>query len=239
MLFLLEYHKLLGRTFERFSERYNGPGGWMERLGETDDARLLWYFELPMTVGESYLVGTLTAVRDGAAWQRLSDRVRSGDLKSWAEGTDVLRHWSSGQMMDPLSWSPLQGIDLESVPTSPQDHGGVRIYLMEHVRPYPGMLNEYITRNGEVYAPTLTTENNRNWWLRYRAIFQNALGSGHRLRELTLMQEIVDNQGLIDYLSNPAPAEQYAPGRWSRIALDIRDEWQSYLLQRVAWSPLP
>jgi hypothetical protein len=54
------------------------------RFGSDDDARVLWVLRLAHGIGESYRVITMTALRDGAAWERLADRLEHGDLADWA-----------------------------------------------------------------------------------------------------------------------------------------------------------
>ena len=55
----------------------------MPMLAAGDDARLLWYANQAHGSGPAYTVVTVTAVRDGAAWERLALRVQKGDLQEW------------------------------------------------------------------------------------------------------------------------------------------------------------
>ena len=43
-----------------------------------DDARLAWYLYSAHGAGDAYIVSMITALRDGAAWERLSRRLRYG-----------------------------------------------------------------------------------------------------------------------------------------------------------------
>ncbi len=48
-----------------------------------DDARLAWYLYSTHGAGDAYIVNVFTALRDGGAWERLSRRLRYGDLADW------------------------------------------------------------------------------------------------------------------------------------------------------------
>ena len=72
MLFLHETHQVIGRH-EDASEvafRYE----WMPTLGRDDSARLLYFLHHAHGTGVSYNVITITAIRDGAAWEGLVRR---------------------------------------------------------------------------------------------------------------------------------------------------------------------
>ena len=44
-------------------------------------------------------VVTVTALRDGAAWERLARRIQQGDLQDWMRGVDELRHEVTGKLL--------------------------------------------------------------------------------------------------------------------------------------------
>src|SRR5688572_33236862 len=95
----------------------------MAALATDDDARLLWYTHQAHGTGPAYRVCTISAVRDGAAYGRLLDRVATGDLRTWARERDGLQYGSVGKVLQPLAWSPIHDLDLASVPTDPAaDH---------------------------------------------------------------------------------------------------------------------
>ena len=77
MLFMHEVHKVRGRAEDEFEAAFRD--GWMPTLGAGDDARLLWYANHAHGSGPAYTVVTVTAVRDGAAWERLALRIQKGD----------------------------------------------------------------------------------------------------------------------------------------------------------------
>ena len=87
-LFLHETHRVRGALEEKFEAHYRDR--WMAALAEGDDARLLWYVHQAHGTGPAYRICTITAVRDGAAYGRLLERVATGDLQSWARELDDL-----------------------------------------------------------------------------------------------------------------------------------------------------
>ena len=109
MLFMHEVHKVRGRCEDDFEAAFRD--GWMPMLGNGDDARLLWYTNHAHGSGPAYTVVTVTAVRDGAAWERLALRVQTGDLRTWMRDLDDLRHDVEAKLLMPLAWSPLADID--------------------------------------------------------------------------------------------------------------------------------
>ncbi len=90
MLFIHELHKVRGRFEDDFETAFRE--GWMPMLAAGDDARLLWYTNQAHGSGPAYTVITVTAVRDGAAWERLTKRVQKGDLQEWMRNVDEFRH---------------------------------------------------------------------------------------------------------------------------------------------------
>jgi hypothetical protein len=85
--------------------------------GEERDVRLLWYLTQAHGTGPAYRFITITAVRDAGAWETLSERIRSGDLQRWMAALDTLRYDVTGKLLNLVSWSPLQDLDLVTVPT--------------------------------------------------------------------------------------------------------------------------
>jgi hypothetical protein len=90
MLFMHEVHKVRGRAEDDFEAAFRD--GWMPMLGTGDDARLLWYTNHAHGSGPAYTVVTVTAVRDGMAWERLALRIQKGDLQKLMRDLDELRH---------------------------------------------------------------------------------------------------------------------------------------------------
>ena len=231
LLFMHEVHKVRGHAEDEFEAVFRT--GWMPMLGAGDDARLLWYANHAHGSGPSYTVVTLTAVRDGTAWERLALRVQSGDLQGWMRDLDELRHDVEAKLLVPLPWSPLRDVDFDEVPTDGREHEPT-LYMEDTMWPFAPKFNEYVDRCGEVYAksldrpaPLLTIE----------AAFQPALGS-HLRREVALMQRIQQPDELLTLLQTDLPGERRGPGTWMHDALELRDQWTSRLLRTASWSPL-
>jgi len=231
VLFMHEVHKVRGPAEDQFEAAFRD--GWMPILGAGDDARLLWYTNHAHGSGPAYTVVTVTAVRDGPAFERLALRVQKGDLQQWMRELDELRHDVDAKLLVPLPWSPLQDVEFEEVPIDGREHA-LTLYMEDTMWPYEDKFLEYIDRCGEVYAKTIDRPAPL---LTIEAAFQPALGS-HVRREVILMQRISRPEALLDLLRTHIPAEYRAPGTWMYDALDLRDQWTSRLLRTSTWSPL-
>ncbi|BBZ69722.1 hypothetical protein [Mycobacterium paraseoulense] len=236
MLFLHETHKVVGARQDEFEAAYRE--GWMPMLAAGEDARLLWYTNHAHGSGLSYNVVTITGVADGAAWERLARRAQSGDLRSWMRELDTLRHEVTGKLLLPVTWSPLQTVDLASVPTTGQTHP--LTMFMEDTGWPSAPLDDYIRSWDEIYYRPLSRAPARMRILDIQACFQVAHGS-HRRREAMLWQKIDDSNNyaaLVHLLTKEIPPEHRAPGSYMFAALRYRDQWQSRLLRTSDWSPL-
>ncbi|MCV7077629.1 hypothetical protein AWC27_27645 [Mycobacterium szulgai] len=231
MLFMHEVHKVRGRAEDEFEAAFRE--GWMPMLAAGDDARLLWYADHAQGSGPAYTVVTVTAITDGAAWERLALRVQKGDLQKWIRKVDEFRHEVEAKLLVPLAWSPLQQVSFDEVPVDGREHE-LSLYMEDTMWPYQDKFEEYIDRCGEVYARSLERPASM---LRMQAAFQPALGS-HLRREVTLMQRIHRPEALLELLRTHIAPEYRAPGTWLHDALDLRDQWTSRLLRTSAWSPL-
>ena len=231
MLFMHEVHKVRGRAEDEFEAAIRD--GWMPTLGNGDEARLLWYANHAHGSGPAYNVVTVTAVRDGASWERLALRIQKGDLRQWMRELDELRHDVESKLLVALPWSPLQGVSLDEIPADGREHD-LTLYMEDTMWPYEDKFTEYIDRCGEVYAKSL---DRAAAMLTIQAAFQPALGS-HLRREVVLMQRILQPEALLSLLRTEIPADYRAPGTWMYDALDLRDQWTSRLLRTSSWSPL-
>ena len=231
MLFIHEVHTVRGRTEDKFEAAFRE--GWMPTVATGNDARLLWYANHAHGSGPAYTVVTVTAVRDGPAWERLAVRAQKGDLRQWMRDVDELRHDVDAKLLVPLEWSPLQHIVLEDVPADGREHQ-LTLYMEDTMWPFADKFLEYIDRCGEVYSKSLDRPNPL---LTIEAAFQPALGS-HVRREVSLMQRVHDPEALLKLLQNEIPPEHRGPGTWMHEALELRDRWTSRLLRTSSWSPL-
>jgi hypothetical protein len=232
VLFVHEVHKVVGKAAGRFEDAYRN--GWMPTLAEGSDARLVWYFDLAHGSGLAYRTVTVTAVRDGAAWSRLAERLAAGDLKSWARDLDGLQHESVGRIMTPLDWSPSIG-SIEDIPTEPAEHEPT-MYMEDTMWPFPGQVRNYIEAAGTIYQKALGAEGSQVQ-MQIALALQTMPGAG-RSPEVTLMQKLSSLPPLIRLLTSEVPPEVLEPGSWMHEALDLRDQWRSKLLRTAVWSPL-
>lgn len=234
MLFLHEVHRVVGAREHAFEAAYRDR--WMPRLAEGDDARLLYFLHHAHGTGRAYSVVTITAVRDGAAWESLARRIQSGDLQQWAHDVDQLRHRVDGKMLLAVPWSPMVDLDLAAVPTSGHHLPG--LFMEDTAWPHEGMLDEYLEAARSHYAPSL--EEGRHGGralLELQAVLQPAWGASRRC-EVVLWQKVTHPERIAPLVTNEIPAEYRAPGTWMHDALRVRDDWESRLLRTSSWSPL-
>jgi hypothetical protein len=232
MLFLHEVHRVVGAKEKEFEIAYRA--GWMEALAGDGDARLLWFMHHAHGTGPSYQVVTLTALADGAAWERLARRVQHGDLRDWVREVDSCRHDVQARLLMALDFSPLD-VDLAEVPTDGRRHEPA-LYMEDTMWPRRGKAEEYIAAAGGIYTKTLASESARRL-ISIEAAYQTMPGAG-RHPEITLMQKVRDMRGLVRLLTTDMPEEMARPGNWMHDALEFRDQWRSKLLRTASWSPL-
>jgi hypothetical protein len=233
VLFVHEVHEVKGRREDEFEAAFRD--GWLPILAKEDDARLLWFCHHVHGTGPAYHVVTVTAVRDGEAWERLARRLQRGDLQDWQTDLDGMRHGVSSSVMLPVPWSPLQEVDFAEVPTTPQDHAPV-IYMEDTGWPDASLV-DYIDFWGSGYHAPMQQRPKSDRLLDIELCFQPAYGAGRR-KEGVLWQRVLDNQRLFDLLVEETPAALKAPGMFMHEALAYRDTWRSRLLRSAPWSPL-
>jgi hypothetical protein len=125
VLFVHDVHAVMGERELEFEDSVRAE--YAPVAGADADTRLLWYLNSTHGAGEAYKVVTITAVRDGAAWERLVERLRRGDLSAWASRAEAMRYGLTSTLLVALPSSPLGDVDLESVPAEPQEHA-VAVY---------------------------------------------------------------------------------------------------------------
>ena len=140
-------------------------------------------------------------------------------------------------VLAPVSWSPLQEVDFETVPTDaePRDQ---HLFMEDTAWPHRDRFEDYLTQAGTQYAGQLTEGARKgSSLLKLVAAFQPLWGAGRR-RQVVLWQRVTRPDRLLGLLQNEVPAEYRAPGTWMHDALELRDRWESRLLRTAPWSPL-
>jgi hypothetical protein len=232
MLFLHEVHTVAGRHEDEFEAAFRDA--WMPTLARDDDARLLYFLRLAHGTGRAYHLVTITALRDGAAYERLVTRVQRGDLRDWAADVDLLRHEVTGKLLVPVDWSPMQDLDLTTIAADGREHEPA-LYMEDSAWPYEGSLDRYLDKARTHYAPSLEQRTERSL-LTLLGVFQAALGSPRR-REVVLWQRVDFPERLPGLFTHELPAHVKGPGTWMHDALEVRDDWESRLLRSTTWSP--
>jgi hypothetical protein len=233
MLFMHELHSVAGEHEHEFEAAFRD--GWMKLLAQDDDARLLWYLNHAHGSGASYRVVTITAIRDGAAYERLADRQRRGDLLDWSRAVGALRHEVRGKMLLPVYWSPIQEIDLATVPADGSEHE-LSLYMEDTGWP-SAPLDDYIRFWDHEYFRYMRAVPPEHSMLEIEACFQVAHGTHYR-PEAMLMQKVLNYGLLLNLISEPEDYDPDVwPGRYMHGGLRYRDQWESRLLRTSKWSP--
>lgn len=235
MLMVREAHRVVGAYEHDFEVAFRDR--WLPELAGGDDARLAAYLHLAHGTGRAYEVVTLTAVRDGAAYGRLVERVRDGDLRSWAADVDRVRHDVQATILVTVPWAPPMFDDLSEIPTRPTPNP-LTVFMEDTARPHAGKVDAYLDAARDHYAPSLAEgRHGGRAMLNLETVWQTAWGSGSR-RAVVLWQRVREPASLGRLISSEIPAEHRAPGTWMHDALDVRDDWQSRLLRTASWSPV-
>jgi hypothetical protein len=232
MIFVHEVHEVAGRDEDAFEVALRES--LAPALAETGEARLVWALTQTHGTGPAYRFVTYTAVRSAEAWGDLAERAAGGDLRSVVDGLDRHRHSSTATLLRPVSWSPLQELDLDAVPAE-GDHQQLSLFMEDTALPFRDRLADYLTRAGELYAGE-TLQRSASM-LDMVAAFQPLWGTGP-WRKVVLWQRVTSSKRLLGMLSNEVPDEFKAPGTWMHDALELRDQWESRLLRILPWSPL-
>jgi hypothetical protein len=181
---------------------------------------------------------TLTAITDGAAWERLVARMRTGDLRTWAAKVDKMRHDVTSKVLMPVDWSPLQAVDFANVPTGGDEHDAT-LFMEDTAWPHEGKMEDYLKAARDNYAPSLAEgRHGGRSLLELQAVLTPAWGTSARRREVILWQRVMKPAGITGLLMSEIPSEHRAPGTWMHDALKVRDDWESRLLRTATWSPL-
>lgn len=232
MWLLHETHAIRGECEDEFDAKLRDL--WIPRVAETKGARVAYVLRHTHGTGPSYRLVTLTALEGAPAYGALAE---STALREAAVALDALRHDVEAKLLEPLPWSPLQRLDLASLPASGADRD-LTLYMEDTVWPREGKLEEYVAKSGAHYAREMAGhEQKGRAMLQVQGGFRTVFGSGRR-REIVLWQKVVDARLVLGLLTREVPPELAKPGIWMHDALALRDQWQSRLLRTVRWSPL-
>lgn len=235
MWLLHETHQIRGEVEDDFDALLRDA--WIPGVAAVRGARVGWVLRHTHGTGPSYRLITITALESPDAYGALAEAAARGPLRETAVALDAFRHDVVAKLLEPLPWSPLQKLDLASVPAAGVDHD-LTLYMEDTVWPREGKLEEYVERSGAHYASEMEGhEQAGHAMLQVQAGFRTVFGSGRR-REIVLWQKVVDTRLVLGLLTHEVPAKLRAPGTWMNDALGLRDQWQSSLLRTTRWSPL-
>ena len=191
MLLLHQVHRVHGAEEDAFDDAFRDE--YLPALAKSDGSRLLWYLRLAHGSGQAYTVVSITGCRDAAAWEELAERVRGGDLAAWSAKVDAMRHSSEAKMIQPVPWSPLQEIDLATVPVDGETHKN-SLFMEDTAWPYAGGLQAYLQKAGTLYDHTLSSQKEEGTgMIELEAAFQPVYGT-HMTTEVILWQRVVNTR---------------------------------------------
>ena len=187
MIFVQEVHEVAGRDEDAFDLALREV--WAPALAESGEARLVWALRQAHGTGPAYRVVTYTAVRSAAAWGDLAERAAGGDLRSAVDGLDRHRHASTATLLRPVSWSPLQELDLEAIPAEGDAAKGT-LFMEDTAYPFREKLEDYLAQAGRLYAGMLEEGVQQGTsMLEMVAAFQPLWGTGP-WRQVVLWQRV-------------------------------------------------
>lgn len=234
MLYLHEVHRVHGRHEDAFERHVDED--WLGALARTDGARLAWHLKLAHGTGRAYFHITITALRDGNAYEQLARSVQGGSLQGWAAHADTLRHDVTGKLVLPVSWAP-PVTDFDAIPIDGQARAQA-LFMEDSAWPHEAKLDDYLEAARTHYAPSISAEQrNERSLLELVSVFQAALGAQRR-REVILWQRVLFPERLPGLFTRDLPDYVKAPGTWMHDALEVRDDWESRLLRTTKHSPL-
>jgi len=235
MWFIHELHEVRGDREDELDASLRDE--WIPAVAGLDGVRVLYVLRHAHGTGPSYNLLTITAARDGAAWERLAAAIDGGPLSEPSRRLDGMRHDVTGKIMIPLPWSPIQTVDLDTVPHLPAEHE-TSMFMADTVRPNAGRLEDYVKASGSHYAPEIAERSqSEGSMIAIEGAYRTAYGAGVR-REILLWQRVVEPRALVPLITRELPERYRAPGTWMHDALELRDRWSSSLLRTVPWSPL-
>ena len=233
MLLLHEVHTVAGRHEDEFEAAFRD--GWMPTLGRDDDARLLYFLKLAHGTGRAYHLVTITALRDGAAYERLASACNAATCAvGLPTSTCSATRWP-GKLLLPVDWSPMQDLDLTTVPADGREHDAALYMedsawpLRRRARPLPREGAHALRARASSSAPrdrcSRCSACSRPRWARPGGA-KSCCGNAS-----------TSPTGCPGLFTRELPAHVKGPGTWMHDALEVRDDWESRLLRSTTWSP--
>ena len=231
MFFIHEIHSVPGGSGAKCEALLRD--GWAPALGSQDGTRLVWCAR-SMAGAISYpeLI-TLTAVSHPDAFERLAERVRSGDLREQYRALDGVRAQVTTRLVKSLDFSPL-AVDIADIPASPVETGRSEMYMHDTVPPRPGMQRTYERAMGDFFMKMIDLEGIP---IRIWAGLETVTGGG-TVPENLMISHIGSAAAGAGLLMMEPPRSAFEPGQWMAEALTLRDTWTSRLIRTVSWSPI-
>lgn len=230
MLVILEENRVIGRKKDEFEETYRR--GWL-KLRDDPDLTPLWYFDVVHGAGPSYRVLTVTAIPDGAAFERVNQRVAEGDLTSWVAELDSYRYESVSRVVTPMSWSPLRELptDLADISENRQKT------FYWYTRGWPHLTQEEYMRflYERWYKPDQGVLD--GGVAEVDAFFETVWGSGRKPEGIELAK-IISIPKLQLLLQEDESMQMDWRADYLQSGLEVRDKWDTTLLRTSPWSPL-
>jgi hypothetical protein len=230
MFFVHEIHALHPAQADEFETALRDQ--WVPALAEDEHTRLVWCVRsMPAAISFPELI-TLTAVEDGAALERLGERMRGGDLRGPGEELGQRRRAVTTRVLAPLEeFNPYQ-VDLTDVPLTRRD-APTRMYIHDFVVPQPAMQRRYEIQMREAFMTMLDLEGLQ---MLIWAGLETVAGGGRTPLSL-MLTHIGSAAAGADLLAEGNPRVRPEPGTWMHEGLQLRDTWVSRLVRSVPWSP--
>jgi hypothetical protein len=188
-----------------------------------DDARLAWYLYSTHGAGDGYIVSVITAVRDGAAWERLSRRLRYGDLADWLLDVDRFTYWSQSRLLVATDWSPTADLDFDSLPADAVEHD-VRVFREDTIA---GPAIE-----GAISAPKRAAGDVMECIAGFRPFFAPA----NEAREVTVLYRVISADALESAYVTDTGWDDWKGSLTPRLPVGAHGTTR--MLRNVPWSPL-
>jgi hypothetical protein len=219
VLFLHEVHAAIGEREIDLDEAIRDV--YAPAIAD-DDTRLLWYLYSTHGAGDAYFSIAVTALRDGAAWERLSRRQRYGDLADWCVALDAMTYSSHSTLMVGTEWSPTADLDLDAVPVSGVEHP-VEVFREDTIE--GDGIEDAVSEPSAVAAGNAT--------LSCIAGFRPALSTGG---SVTVLYRVAGKAALESALDTDVGWGDWSGSLTQNLPADAHGS--SRLLRNVPWSPL-